>query len=228
MKHVFVTLILLIASPVLAQSGAQWEDEEEEFVAELIHSDLPLYTFEWENFWPRGFVGEGSFGCVTKVSYGDWQFTSNPAFEFGDSWWLRISNYGVFHCGANILEAYDREELVEGDFSRGFFVQQGEAEHDGKTLEIWALQRGMVPGSDYILLAREPKEGLAEKFTVLQRRCPQGARRELEGGLDVWLTDYCAINSREELWDLSMAMLEFPALGTLELRSDSEEASAAP
>ncbi len=39
--------------------------------------------------------------------------------------------------------------------------------------------------------------------------------RELEGGLGIFRTDYCAINSQEDLLALAVEMLDYQPLGTL-------------
>jgi hypothetical protein len=80
----------------------------------------------------------------------------------------------------------------------------------------------MVPGSDYVLLAREPGDAKIERFTVLQQRCPSGQRREVKG-LDIWTTRYCAIDSRSELLSLARRMLALPALGVIERVEAVEE-----
>ena len=220
--HLWAMAFLLNTAPVAAQPFEQ--DGENELIADDIHSDLPLFTFDWDDFWPRGFVDEDSFGCFTKVSYGDWQFTPTE-LHYDDGYWIRISNYGVFHCAANIQTAGERAELDDGDFSRGFFalLEQG-AKLNDEQWELWVLQDGFARGSDYILLARPSgPEGLVEKFSVLQRRCPSGMVREAEG-LDVWQTRYCAINSQADLISLAQAMLKLPPLGRLELSPEQEGA----
>ncbi|NBC88355.1 MAG: hypothetical protein GVX90_02455 [Alphaproteobacteria bacterium] len=214
MRRPLALVMILAASPALA------EDEEYVFEAELIYAPVPLYTFDWEQVWPRSFSeGEGkdwSFGCARRVAFGDWRFTPNPEDEYADGRWLRIRNYGVFHCAANLLEADERGELEDGEFSRGLFAMIGEGRTDGSAWELWVLQKRFVPGSDYVLLAREAKgDGPVRRFTVLQRRCPRASVREVDG-MDVWTTRYCAIESRAELLALARRMLRAKPLGTLE------------
>ena len=94
-------------SPAFAQEVSS--EEEYELKAERLHSDLPLYTFDWEETWPRSFSsredGVLSFGCTSPVAFGDWHFEPNPKDRFGETYWLRISNYGVLHCAANFRDA---------------------------------------------------------------------------------------------------------------------------
>jgi hypothetical protein len=210
-----------------ALANAQVEVEEE-WSEELIHSDLPIYTFNYEELWPRGMEpGPDSIaGCESRVAFGDWKFSPNPANESADEWWLRVRNYGVFHCAANLYLADVREELESGELSRGLFVRIGEEDSDNPERELWVLQQGFVPGSDYMLLARKADEDIVTRFTVLQRRCPIGATRSMMG-MAVWTTSYCAINSDEDLYRLANGMLKLPALGELVLQKDPEAEEAA-
>lgn len=195
---------------------------DDELASETVHSDLPLYNYDWEDLWPRHFShGEGenyTFGCTSRVQFGDWEFSANPIDEFGYGWWMRAINYGVFHCATNFTIADERAELEEGEFSPGYFVRLGVF---GET-ELWAIQEGMIPGSSYTLLARPTDPEIVTSFSVLQRRCPEDAMRELAGGLDNWRTDYCAINTQEDLLALAIEMLDYPALGTLTRVGDND------
>ena len=210
--------LLLDASPIVAEEEYEWEYT-------LIHSDLPLYDFGWKDFWPRGFSSPDVIaGCESKVAFGDWQFTPNPTDEFADDpSWYRFSNYGVFHCAANIRTAYELDELADGEFARGFFARIGAAKKVGEKWELWVLQQGMIPGSEYTLLARPAgDDGLVTSFTVLQSRCPKSNLIEAQN-MDVWKTSYCKINSRRELLDYAKRMIGEPSLGTLVRAEDTEK-----
>lgn len=221
MWRTFLAVVSLVHSgPTLAEEEYEWEHT-------LIHSDLPLYDFEWDDFWPRGFNSPDVIaGCESRVAFGDWQFTPNPADEFaGDPVWYRISNYGVFHCAANIRTAYELEKLPDGDFSRGFFAKIGGGKKDGRDWELWVLQQGMIPGSEYVLFARPAgDDGLVTSFTVLQSRCPKSRLLEARH-MDVWRTRYCKINSRRELLTHAKRMLAEPSLGILVRVDDTKEGS---
>ena len=65
-----------------------------------------------------------------------------------------------------------------------------------------------------MLLTRGPAEGLIEKFNVLQAECPRENVRDA-GSLDILLTRYCAVNSRNELIRLARRMAQRPPLGIL-------------
>lgn len=207
----------LAVAPVPAQTGQRAES-----VAERIHSNLPLYTFEWEDLWPRNFHSGDSFGCTSRVAFGDWRFTPAET-DANEEFWHRYSNYGVFHCAAIIRAADERTGLGEAQWKYGFFVRLGRARFRSNQWELWAIQQGTVPGSEYILLAREAgREEPVESFRVLQQRCPSGRLLEAEG-FDIWGTRYCAIDSRAELLALARRMLRLPPLGTLARVPDPEE-----
>ena len=213
-----VTAFFQFASPALAA-------DDDEVVVERIHSQLPLYTFDWEQIWPRSFSSGDDFGCTSRVAFGDWRFTPDPKNEFGEEHWERFANYGVFHCAAIMQTADEKDELDEARWEYGFFVRLGTARKGAARWELWALQKGMVPGSQYSLLAREPGASTIKRFTMLQQRCPSGTQIEAKG-LDVWTTRYCAINSRAELLLLARKMLALPPLGVIERVAKDDAAGA--
>jgi hypothetical protein len=218
--------IAAAAAPLAAQDGDDGQGLR--FVTELIHSDVPLYTFDWEDIWPRSFHADDSFGCESRIAFGDWRFQPDSANEYGSAYWHRIENYGVFHCAANLYTADERDELTDGEFERGFFVKIGEGSTASEKWELWVLQHGMIPGSSYTLLARAAgKHGMIENFRVLQRQCPRANMRAATG-FDVWSTGYCAINSRSELIALAHKMLQLPPLGVLERVGDTKRRREAP
>jgi hypothetical protein len=207
-KFLFIAAAFF-AAPLQANEGYEWE-------AEHIHSDLPLYTFDWDDLWPRSMTAPDIIaGCTSRVAFGDWAFKPNPDDESGDPYWIRVSNYGAFHCAANLRVSDARENLNDGRFSQGLFAKIGKARKGENSWELWVLQEGFVPGSDYLLLAREADdESVVDEFTVLQRRCPKRAIRETRS-LDIWGGRYCSINSQRELLSLAKRMLREPPLGTL-------------
>ncbi len=218
-----------IASLVWCPLHAQNMEGEDYPVVETIHSDLPLYSFEWDELWPRGIVEPDTLGgCASRIRFGDWKFAPHADNEYHDGSWYRFSNYGVLHCAA-ILEAADkREELDEASFEYGYFVRIGGAKVEGRKWELWAIQEGAVPGSQYTLLARRPSDQIASEFRVLQQICAAHQIRELEEGLDIWSTRYCAINSRKDLLALAERMLGKKPVGTIKLVPDEEGPDETP
>jgi hypothetical protein len=203
---------LYILLAVISVSCTSHPDEpghgRSEMHSELIHSDLPLFT-HGENMWPRHFYEGRSFGCTTRVALGDWTFREQDSDEVT---WFRIDNYGVFHCWALLGESGEREELDATDLKPAFFVFLGE--EAGR--ELWVAQIGVVPGSEYVLLARSPEGSVIEEFDVLQRRCPTKYLRDADT-LDTLITRYCAVNDPADLRRLARAMIKLPALGRLSL-----------
>ena len=226
MRAIFLATLLGTVTALPAQAQGTREYGANEHVDELVHSDLPLYAFDWEELWPRSIADEEIIaGCSSRVRFGDWFMQSNPANQGSlVEGWYNFSNYGSFHCIANVATARQREDLETGELARGFFVKLGEAERSGSPMELWALQTGTSPGSDYRLLARAPDQEIVTSFEVLQQRCPAGHWRALadEDAFDIFSTGYCSINTREELFALATDMLSRPALGTLTLQEDPE------
>lgn len=201
-----------LVTPLRTEARAEQDETPED---QLIHSDLPLYDFSFEEVWPHHFTtDDGSFGCTSRVAFGSWTYTN---FEGETEIW-QIDNYGVFHCAAIFRNAPTKAELEQADTKYGLAIRLGTALHGGKRIELWAFQTGMVPGSDYILLAREPGEGIVKSFAVLQRACRNSQLRQLGRGrtMDIWTTRYCSVNSRAELFALAKRMLALQPLGKLE------------
>lgn len=91
----------------------------------------------------------------------------------------------------------------------------------GKDVELWTIQIGARPGRDYLLLSRSPGEELIKSFDVLQTDCPD-ANVRAASTLDTLRTDYCAMNTREELVEFARHMAARPLLGTLTHVADSD------
>lgn len=221
MRRMNMGRLIFAGLAALVCAGSATAQEDGELHEELIHADLPLYGDQDEK-WPKAFADEdGSFGCASSIGFGDWRYRG--AEREAEPPWYRFSNYGAFHCFAVIREAPERAELGAVSFRYGFFVPIGEARIQRRKIELWALQTGERPGSDYLLLAREPAKGMVTRFDVLQRKCPPGAVRD-SGGIGILSTRYCAINSRNELVALAKAMVRHKPLGVLTLeKGESDE-----
>ena len=192
------------------------DDEPPEIYSKLVHSDLPLFGLDWPDRWPVNFSdGEGddwSFGCLSRVRFGDWKYR-----EVGDEGqvnWYRFTHYGVLHCFANLHVADDRIDLNRGEFSQGLFFKLATTRSGTTRKELWVFQRGGRPGSDYVLLMRDPGDDAVARFDVLQSECPRESVRESRN-LDILSTRYCAINSRAALIGLMKRMAKRPPLATL-------------
>jgi hypothetical protein len=209
-RLVFLTLLFFVSACAVSDS----RDAAGEIASDLLHSDLPIFGRGGEDEWPQHFYDDESFGCTNRVGFGDWAFRESSAEDESDVQWYRFSNYGVFHCWANTFRAHERASLDGADFHPSFFVFLGSTSDDQRDIELWAIQIGARPGSEYLLLSRAPAEGMIEKFTVLQTACPRENVRDA-GSLDILLTRYCAVNSRSELIRLARSMAKRPPLGTL-------------
>jgi hypothetical protein len=206
---------LLFAPAVKGQSVDEMADD-------LLHSDLPIFGRGGDNEWPQHFSDDDSFGCTSRVGFGDWALRKHGAENEDDVRWYRFSNYGVFHCWANTYRASERAGLDGADFQPTFFALLGSATIDETDVELWAVQIGAKPGSEYLLLSRNAAQGVIEKFDVLQVACPRSNVRDA-GSLDILSTRYCAVSSRSELIRLARRMAQRPPLGTLSrIAVDSE------
>lgn len=217
--------ILALSLLGLAYPSHASAEEDLELSSDLIHADVPLWGLEHEDIWPQHFSTnepEFSFGCTSRVAFGDWALMSTEP-DFDDEW-VRLSNYGVFHCALIHSRDSDRERLDKARFEYGFVVRIGEIKVRDHKLELWALQIGTRTGSDYTLLSREPADGVVKQFTVLQRKCPK-ARMRRGPSLDQWRTEYCAISSKTEMIAFAKAMARLPALATMRLVEDQAPAT---
>ncbi|PXA98431.1 hypothetical protein DMC47_08600 [Nostoc sp. 3335mG] len=203
-----------------AAQPAPVDYDEDERADDYLHSPVPLYGFEWPELWPRSLDSATDIGCASRVGFGDWRFTPDPGDAYGEEHWERVANFGAIHCAAVLSMADRRSELKRAPSDRGFFVRLGVAQKGPARWELWAVQRGFVPGSSYVLLAREEGDsaeaGVISRFTVLQRRCPADKLVD-SGGVDVWSTRYCRVGSRDELLTLAREMLTLPPLGVIAL-----------
>lgn len=183
----------------------------------IIHADTPLFGSETEDKWPQAFTDQdgGGFGCASRVAFGDWEV--RPADPDDEPYWYRISNYGVFHCWANVAEASERAALDHAAYLPSFFIPLGKA----GASELWALQTGAVPGSDYLLLARVPEEGVIKGFTLLQRDCTGRAMRKGRP-LDIIDTSYCHVATPADLRRMARQMAKRKPLGMLMLAMDTQ------
>ncbi|MDP1739262.1 MAG: hypothetical protein Q8L23_17695 [Caulobacter sp.] len=184
----------------------------------LLHSDAPLFNGA-DQTWPEYFFQGGSFGCKSLVPFGYWKETevfgpdAEPSDE-PDVEWVRIRNYGVFHCAYMVDRAYG-EPRDWGELENAWLVLLGETEGSTGKLILYALQLGFRPGSSYTLLAAEPSKEPVRRFLVLDPVCPRGWKRG-SGPIDIWRTDYCSVPDKAGLKRLAVAAARRKPLATLE------------
>lgn len=206
-----VLAVALAALP--AGTGARAGDR---IASDLLHSDLPIFGHGGENESPQRFFTTDTFGCGSRVDFGDWALRDTGEADNRRASWFRIRNYGAVHCFAQVWRAYERSGLDGGTPQPSFFVELDRVRVDGVEKELWVLQMGALPGSEYLLLARAPGDGLIQRFDVLQSDCPRSQVRDA-GALDILLTRYCAVDSRRQLVSLARRMARHPPRGTLAL-----------
>lgn len=207
---------LLLGAALFFAPYTHAQPADHETARDFIHADLPLFGGGTEQIWPRSIMDADSIGCASRVAFGDWALHESEDEQGRNSEWFGIRNYGVFHCMAIINRGYQREDLVGGESHPSFFVLMGMTRVANSEVELWALQIGARPGSDYLLLSREAVDGLIGNFNVLQTDCPRASVRT-RGVLAVVRTDYCAINTRSDLLRLARRMAQRPPRGTLTL-----------
>jgi len=217
----FFTVVLSLAVLSCASPVSQGLGAGNEARSDILFSDLPLYRGESENMWPQHFYDDDSFGCVSRVAFGDWVLREQDG---DDPVWFRFRNYGAFHCWALVGRGDERQQLESAASKPAFFVLMGNIEVAGDRRELWAIQIGARPGSEYMLLSRSPRDGSIDSFDVLQIRCPRANVRDA-GAIDILLTRYCAVNTRGDLLRLAQQMAHLPAIGSLALVSSDTDNS---
>lgn len=178
--------------------------------ADPIRSDLPLWGTGRgsQPIWPQGFSTGDSFGCVSHLRFGDWRWMERDEEDDAsrETQWLRISNYGAFHCAAIFQAAYRREGLEHAIADRGFLVGLGRTTGADGVEALFALQVGLNPGSRYYLLAAPVVEDGYERrrYRLLEPDCPRSARRTGPPA-DIFMTSYCAVNDQRTLIAMARA-----------------------
>lgn len=217
------SFVLVLAS--CAQSPILDSASDSEAVpSELLHSDLPLFGKE-DNVHPFSMNTEDSFGCASRIRSGDWLYKEEDDVDYrGEERWYRIGNYGVLHCFAVVAESYERDGLELRDAKPSLFADLSELSINDRLVDLWALQIGGRPGSDYLLLMSEADGDMVDRFDVLRVDCPQDRYRDRDG-LDILAAGYCAINSQKEMITFAQRMARRPPIATLVLVTDDAEVS---
>lgn len=206
-------LLALIVLPMSAPAGSATAQA-------LLRSDLPLWTGRGddENFYPRNFFDEddGSFGCISNIWFGDYrvEYRKEEADEEApDPTYVRITNYGVFHCALVIRTADTVEGLENAPFEFFWIIRLWEQGSGDESFEVLAFQQGAMGGSRYELF-RRPTGQMDAPLTLLAARCPREMVRD-NGGIDVWMTGYCAVPDRPGLRRIARDALRRAPVGRL-------------
>ena len=178
---------------------------------------MPLFGFN-DGLWPQNTAEEESIGCTSRIALGDWFYNERELW--------RLGNYGVFHCAIVETRGLTVNDLESGFDAYSWFVSLGRVQSADGELELWVLQSGVAPGSDYTLLASKGDNQPIEELLILQRKCPPN-RIRTGPEMDVWSTRYCAINSQEELTNLAAQMVHLPPLGKMRFIGQADETADA-
>ena len=184
-----------------------------------VHADLPLWI-ETENLYPRSFTDDDSFGCSGPVKFGNWKLTyrsetNEPDADAPDVEWLKIYNYGVFHCAYGFQWSYELKDLETTSAKLGHFVELGLVDTPSGKMDLWAMQSGFSPGSDYIFVTRPNNSNPNTPYEVLDIQCPKKYIRAA-GNIDIFRTDYCSINNKRSMRRFAKRMAKLPPIGKLE------------
>lgn len=180
----------------------------------LLRSDLPLWTGEEDDLYPKNFYDADSFGCISNIRTGDFRMTET--FEGGETseTWYRVHNYGVFHCALVIRSAHEQAALDTASSEFFWVVVLDKVRTEAGEIELLAFQHGARGGSTYLLFSRlaDSEDG---GLTLLAPECPDSMKR---GGLpiDVWRTDYCAVPDQDALRRIARDAAGHPPIGRLE------------
>jgi len=207
----------LSAMSAVGDSGEEIPSGDDEPRQDLVHSDLPLFSSSTDIVWPQSFQDSESFGCASRIEFGIWVLRrEDPEFGVDASWYL-FANYGSIHCYAMVTEASLRDEVEQAPMRLSWFVPLGDVDVNGEARELWVIQIGARPGSDYLLLLRSPSdEGRITSFDMLQTDCPSELVRDA-GALGIARTRYCSINDRPTFLAFARNMAKRPRLGILRL-----------
>lgn len=190
--------------------------------AQTLRSDSPLWTYQNERdpgLYPEHFVNEDSFGCAVPLRLGIYRHSSVD--DEGDETFVRIENYGVFHCALIYGETSDRADADSAFEDHAWLIELDKVRQpDGRDERLLALQIGVQAGSRYILL-RDRDGDLSSPLEELDWKCPASAERRT-ARIDVWSQNSCVISSKADLRRVARAASRRPAVATLELLPNDE------
>ncbi|MBU1272641.1 MAG: hypothetical protein KJ728_06245 [Alphaproteobacteria bacterium] len=197
--------------------------------AQTLRSDTPLWTYQNEpdqGLYPQHFTDAVSFGCSIPLQLGVYRRDWNADGE--DDAFVRLQNYGVFHCALLYGEAYDRADAEAAFEDHAWLIMLDESRRpDGRADQLLALQIGVRAGSRYVLLRRRGNE-LSAPLEELDWKCPADAEHR-KARLDIWVQDSCVIASKADLRRVARAAAGRPIIATWTAQlADDESASAAP
>jgi hypothetical protein len=187
--------------------------------AQTLRSDSPLWTYQNEpdpGLYPEHFVDQESFGCAVPLHLGVYRRTSTG--EDADISFMRVANYGVFHCALMYGEANDPEDIDTAFEDYAWLIELDRKDRaDGTTNRLLALQIGIKAGSRYVLLRHRASESTTS-LGELDWKCPAGAERRT-ARIDIWQQNACVISSKDDLRRIARIADRQPVTARWELTS---------
>ena len=187
--------------------------------AELVRSDVPMWSEVDDGVWPHGIVDDKTIGHGSIFMLGDWRRVdrtcSAPETSPDCESWLRLEIASVFHGGFSIDAAETRGNL---DNSTGRSSLIVELRSGRRGLNLYAIQLGFMGGSEY-WIASAPNRSPITNLSLLDARCDDAgsyAHRRSAKFQSHWLTTYCVVQSKRALHLMSEAAINRPPIATLE------------
>lgn len=193
---------VLIAILLLAAESARAAERE----TTVIYTDAPLFK---SGLHPHSFFEGDSFGCATRYGFGDWKAVVPPS-EVGDEpfeSWVRLDNYGVFHCAYRVGIANSQADLVLDRY--GWIADLGPITADAKVRRLIVLQTEVPGGMENMFFLADLGPIGATRMDLLTIRCPKA--NWTEGGIDQWRQRVCRINDTQMLKRLARQAARRPS-----------------
>jgi len=196
--------------------------------AQSLRSDSPLWTYDTEpdpGLYPEHFTDAESFGCATPFRLGIYRSAGGMDDTYPS--YMRIDNYGVFHCALIFGTAEDLEDAEKAFEDHAWLIVLGTQKRPGGGEdELLALQIGVRAGSEYMIFKRR-KDVMSPTLEELDWRCPVGVERRT-ARLDIWVQDVCVISTKADLRRIANAAARRPAVIRWELMPRVETIPSEP
>lgn len=191
--------------------------------AQALRSDSPLWTYQQERdagLYPEAFTDKDGFGCSVPLRLGVYQRVPVDQQADDDSGgemsFVRIDNYGAFHCALVYGEADDRADVDTAFEDHAWLIVLDKIPRpDGGEDVLLALQIGIRNGSRYELFRRRASD-LSAPLEELDWRCPATAEHRV-AHIDIWVQDSCVVSSKSDLRGVARSAARRPILATLDL-----------
>lgn len=206
---VVLALFAVFASPNAASaSGA------------IVRSDLPLWSEEAKDVWPRFYMRNGQMGMESIFAVGDWRMRTAGCSQSDPSiaceTWLRFSFLGPTDPGFIVTQAPTRPALAVAGVPS--VIADLGAAPGAPTTRLYAIQIGFEGGSQYILVSAAQAD--VRQMAVLSVNCSTGRRQGVVPRrakfYTAFATAYCAVGSSQALRALALDAFARPPVAALE------------